>query len=551
MTALPLVPGNAVAAPSPLRPPIWRELALTSATTAVLSSLLLRFGPPGSDMAAHVYQKLYFVQHGFVFWNNLWYAGRYSFITYSPLYYPVASVVGIRVLAVASLSVATAGYTAIVRREWGDGARWSARVFAVVWAFFVLSAAFPFALGCAFALLALLMLQQGRRWPFAVLAALALAASTLAFTLLVLVLGGIALGQRRLLSRRSTATAVAVVVVLGGVEALLLALFPDGGRFPFPLSEFAAAVVFCALGFGVTFRSERARPLAAFFSLYLVACTLAFVLPSPVGENIARMRFIAVPLAVLILGLRSWRPRFLSFVVFALALSWNVSPLAASFQRGHADAAQSPLFWAEPIVFLRKNLDPAYRVEAVDTAGHWEALYLAQAGIPLTRGWFRQDDFPQNRLLYDELGVRGYLRWLRKLSVRYVVLTDGPLDYSARSEAALIRANPRLFPVVLRFPGGTIRSVSHPEPLVRGGPAPAQVDLVGATSIVFTAAAPGRYSMGVRYSPYLTSRDACIRRLRGGFTAVTVRHAGLVQITFSVGANSAARALIGRASSCS
>ncbi|MDX6517002.1 MAG: hypothetical protein QOH73_2668 [Gaiellaceae bacterium] len=501
-------------------------------------------------MAAHVYQKLFFIQHGFVFWNNLWYAGRYSFITYSPLYYPLVSVIGIQVLAVLSLTAATAGYTAIVEREWGAGARWSARVFAVVWAFFVLSAAFPFALGCALALLALLVLQRGMRWPFAVLAALALAASTLAFTLLVIVLGGIALGRRRFPGHRHTRSAIAIVGVLGSVEVVLWALFPDGGRFPFPREEFAAAVAFCTLGFFVTFRSERARPLAAFFSLYLVACTLAFILPSPVGENIARMRFLAIPIAVLALSLRSWNPRILSIVVLLLAFSWNVSPLAASFQRGHADAAQSPLFWAEPVVFLRHNLDPAYRVEAVDTAGHWEALYLAQAGIPLTRGWFRQDDFPQNGLLYDELGVRGYLHWLRKLSVRYIVLTNGPLDYSARGEARLLRAHPGLFPVVLRFPGGVIMEVSNPQPLVRGGPAPAQVDLVAATSIVFEATEPGRYTMGVRYSPYFSSPDACIRKLPGGFTGVTVRKAGLVTISFAVGAQSAARTLIGRSPTC-
>jgi hypothetical protein len=77
------------------------------------------------------------------------------------------------------------------------------------------------------------------------------------------------------------------------------------------------------------------------------------------------------------------------------------------------------------------------------------------------------------------------------------------------------------------------------------------VDLVAATSIVFTAKEAGRYSMGVRYSPYLASKDACIRRLPGGFTGVAVRTPGLVRIRFSVGAESAARALTGRSSSCS
>src|SRR5204863_8771384 len=93
-----------------------------------------------------------------------------------------------------------------------------------------------------------------------------------------------------------------VVCLLGLVEAFLWALFPAGGRFPFPLSEFAAAAVFCSIGFFVTFRDEHTRMLAAFFGLYLAACTLTFMLPSPVGENIARLRFIAVPLAVLALG---------------------------------------------------------------------------------------------------------------------------------------------------------------------------------------------------------------------------------------------------------
>jgi hypothetical protein len=96
-----------------------------------------------------------------------------------------------------------------------------------------------------------------------------------------------------------------------------------------------------------------------------------------------------------------------------------------------------------------------------------------------------------------------------------------------------------------------ILQVSSPEPLVRGGPAPAQVDLVAATSIVFTATEAGRYSMGVRYSPYFSSPDACLRKLPGGFTSVTVRKPGLVTISFDVQAGPAALALLGRSPTCS
>ena len=63
---------------------------------------------PGVDWAAHAYQRTFLLQHGFAIWNNFWYAGRYSFVTYSVLYYPLAALLGIRVLAVASIATAAA-----------------------------------------------------------------------------------------------------------------------------------------------------------------------------------------------------------------------------------------------------------------------------------------------------------------------------------------------------------------------------------------------------------------------------------------------------------
>jgi hypothetical protein len=119
-----------------------------------LAALLVWLGPPGNDLAAHAYQRAFFLRHGFVLWNNFWYAGRYSFVTYSPLYYPLSAVLGIRVLALASITTAAAAFAIVVGRQWGPAARWSGRTFAVVWAGTVLSAAFPFALGAALGLLA-------------------------------------------------------------------------------------------------------------------------------------------------------------------------------------------------------------------------------------------------------------------------------------------------------------------------------------------------------------------------------------------------------------
>src|SRR5437763_11774329 len=132
-----------------------REALLSAVAAGSLAAVLVWLGPPGSDLAAHAYQRADYLQHGFSLWNNFWYAGRYSFVTYSVLYYPLAALFGIRLLAVATVATAALAFAVVLGREWGPTARWSSRTFAVVWAGIVLSAAFPFALGVALALLAL------------------------------------------------------------------------------------------------------------------------------------------------------------------------------------------------------------------------------------------------------------------------------------------------------------------------------------------------------------------------------------------------------------
>src|SRR5919198_4340814 len=210
---------------------LWREAMLAGGLAAGVSAMLLWLGPPGNDLAAHLYQRTLFLKHGFVLWNNFWYAGRYSFVTYSVLYYPLSALLGIKVLALASITAAALAFAVVVGREWGAAARWSSRTFAVVWAGTVLSAAFPFALGAAIALLAVWSLQEGRRGRFALLVPLTLLASPLAFVLLAIVAAGVAVARRP--PRRKLLLPAGAVVVTGLVEVALGRLFPDGARFPF------------------------------------------------------------------------------------------------------------------------------------------------------------------------------------------------------------------------------------------------------------------------------------------------------------------------------
>lgn len=528
--------------------PLVREALLSAAAAAFVAALLAWLGPPGTDLAAHAYQRTLFLQHGFTLWNNFWYAGRYSFVTYSLLYYPLAAWLGIRLLAVATIALAALAFAVVLGREWGPTARWSSRSFAVVWAGIVLSAAFPFALGMALALLAIWALQSGARWRSAAFAALTLAASPLAFLLLVVVLSGVALARRDAL-RRNWVT-VAGVAAAGLAELVLWRIFPGGGRFPFSFTEAAAGVAFCVVGLVFTWRVESARVLRFVFAVYLAAYVASYLIPSAVGENVGRLRYAAIPLAVLVFSLRKWRPLVPGIAVLLLAVSWNVTPLAASYFKNGADITVQPRTWPVAIAFLHEHLGPSFRVEAVDTATHWPAVYLADAGIPIARGWFRQDDFPQNAVLYGKLGARTYLDWLHGLGVKYVVLSDAAPDYSARGEAKLLRSGRSGLTPVLLTRSLTIFVVPHARPIITGPAQPRLASLTGSgmTAVVHRG---GTYRIAVRYSPYWRASHGCLSKGKDGMLRLATRRPQTVGLVFQVNATRALGQLAGDAPECS
>jgi hypothetical protein len=521
------------------------DLLAPASAAAALAALLVWLGPPGADLAAHAYQRTVFLEHGFVLWNNFWYAGRYSFVTYSILYYPLAAAIGIKLLAVLTVALAVGAFALAVRQEWGRDATWSIRGFAVVWALLVLSAAYPFMLGSAFALVAICFLQRRRVWPFTAFSVLTLAASPIAFLLLVVVLSGVALARR--VEREVLVGPAIAIASVAAIALVLRRMFPSRGSFPFSWPEFAAAVTFCLIGILLTWRIPRARLLRWVFVAYLAACVAAFAVSSPVGENIARLRFAAVPIALLTLALRNWRPRVICVLVLAMAGSWNVTPLAASFARGVDDPASHRAYWGPSITFLREHVPASYRVEAVDTAGHWPADFLARAGVPLVRGWFRQEDFPQNKVLYGELGARAYLRWLQNMSVRYVVLTSATPDYSSKAEAQLLRSGRSGLPAVFRTPSVTIFRVPNPRPLIT---APARVVALGYTSLTITVPRPGTYGVNISYSPYWHTIGGCFRETQDGMTQFQARRAGVFVLRFAVTATRALDAVVGRSTTC-
>jgi hypothetical protein len=299
----------------------------------------------------------------------------------------------------------------------------------------------------------------------------------------------------------------------------------------------------------LTFRVERAHILRALFATYAAVCLIAYVVPSDVGGNVARLRFAAIPIAVLTLSLRRWRPWPVAVIAVALACSWNLSPLIWGLVRSTSDPSSSAKYWQPAVNYLHGVMTPGYRVEAVDTTGHWEAVYLTRAGIPIVRGWFRQDDFPQNEVLYDGPGPRSYLTWLHSLGVRYVVLTGAPEDYSARAEAVLLRSGRSGLPVVYTSRNITVYAVPHPTPILTGPPG-ARVVALHQTEIDLQLRTPGRYRVSVRYSPYFAAQGACITKSKDGMTLLNVAHAGRVRLAFAVTPTRALAALAGSNSTC-
>ena len=424
----------------------------------------------------------------------------------------------------------------MLRREWGPAARWSSAAFACVWGAFVLTGAFPFALGLALALLAVSALQRGSRGPFMVLAALCLAASPLAFLMLALLLGGVAFSGRAA-GNRLLLPAV-TVAVLGATEVLLWRLFPSGGRYPYSLDDLAFGLGYCASVVLLTWRIERARVLRFIFLAYAAACVGAYVVPSALGQNIDRFQFLAIPVTVLVLSLRRWRPLGVTIVLLPFAIWWNVSPLADSLRNGIDDSANHEAYWQPAVHFLKTHLTHSYRVEVVGTARHWEAVYLPETGIPLTRGWYRQDDFPQNKALYSRLTSTRYLRWLRSLGVRYVLLTNSKPDYSAKREVVLLRSGRSGLRPVVRTANLTVFSVPSPRRLVTG-PGSARVLKLSEGGLVVHVGRAGDYRVAVRYSPYWHASAGCVKPRRDGMTTLRATGAGVVSLDFSLNAGRA------------
>ncbi|HWH15478.1 MAG TPA: hypothetical protein VNT51_12090 [Miltoncostaeaceae bacterium] len=520
----------------------------------LLALALVLLGPPGGDAAAHLYQTQLWREHGWQLWDNLWYAGRYSLVNYSLLYFPLSALVGTVTVVAASAALAAWAFARLVTARWPGFARGPVAAFAVLVCLGVVAGTYPFLMGLALALWALVLLDRGRRAGSAALCLVTTLAHPLAMVFLAIVLAGVvAVERRRLREPAVQAYALAVVAVLGLQLLLVRAFASDGAHYPFRPETALAITAFCIAGLLLTRGVRDMLALRAVFVAYGLVAAGAFTMSSPLGGNVERLLLLmGVPLLLLPLAARGFRPRGVAVACLAGALLWQSWPAVAGWRTASEARAPSEEYWYPVIAFLERHHDPGHRVEVVATADNWEAYHLARRGIPLARGWFRQDDFPGNAALYEHLTPARYRAWLRRVAVRYVLLPDDPLEYSSRAEAALLRRGDVL-PVVARLGGWTVYELPDATPIVTPT-AGARVVRLTSDRIVLRVTRPGRYRLSLRYTPYMSVRGggeaACISPARPWGTVLRVARPGTVVLRFDVRLGRMVDTVFGRPAAC-
>ena len=511
--------------------------------TAALALAYLIIAPASPDLAAASYRSSLFAHSGFTIWDNSWYGGHHL-PAYSLLAPAIGALLGPRLLAAISMTIAAALFTALI-----DG-RFPARAVRIASLWFalgagvsLLSSRVPFDLGLAIGLGSLLLAQHSRGVSAAALALACSLASPVAGAFLALGFLAWALaGPQRGLPAALCALALVSI-------ALLALAFPEGGSQPFVGSAFfpalAGVLVITALiprGHG----QDGSRVLRAGGLLYALALIGAYLLSSAVGGNADRLGALAAgPLAACALvGVRGDRRRARILLALApLLLYWQVKAPVSDFAAAASDPGVHASYY-RPLLSELQRLDIGYgrrpaRIEVVPLADHWEARWTAPH-VMIARGWERQLDRYRDALFYE--GSRGakriaparYRAWLYEQSISYVALPDAKLDYSARAEAELLRAGPLPY---LREVWHSLHwrlfAVAGARPLADP---PSVLQSVGSDWLTLTVPRAGAYTVRVHYTRYwsLVSGSGCVSRAPGDWTRVSARGAGQLRLAISV-----------------
>jgi hypothetical protein len=305
---------------------------------------------------------------------------------------------------------------------------------------------------------------------------------------------------------------------------LIAIAFPEGGTEPFGFPTMVPVLIVSVIAFLAI--PKEFLTLRAGVALYALAVVVVYLVPSPIGSNIARLgTFLALPLATLL-----WWPRRTALLLIALLplmyLEW-AAPVR-DLTSASNDQSTSTRYYQPLVQFLGKQTGPPFRTEIPFTRFHWEA-YVVASHFALARGWERQLDIKDNSIFYSgHLTAASYERWLHVNAVRFVAAPDAQLDYSAKAEMALIDRGLPYLHQVMHSRHWRVYEVAHATPIVQG---PATLQQLGPDSLTIAAHKAGTLLVHVRFTPYwaLSGGSGCVSP-DGEYTRVTLRAPGNIRL---------------------
>ncbi|MEI6792155.1 MAG: hypothetical protein WCK97_02850 [Actinomycetes bacterium] len=498
--------------------PIW-------ILAAVLAALWLLLAPPTPDLAAQVFRATLFRNEGFAVWDSSWYGGH-NLPGYSLLFPPLAALIGPRLLGALAVTASAVLFERLMRAHFPQrAARWATVWFAFAAVGDLMIGRITFALGVTFGLACLLALDR-KRTALAIVAAIACAAaSPVAGSFIVLAAVAVAVAER---SRAAAAAACA-----SAITVLAMALgFPEGGVQPYPLRSTiipVAATIAIALLAG-----PRRRALQIGAWLYAPVCILASLIPSPLGENVARLGVLcAGPLLIALILSRPAPIKHLRVVVLiaAAVACWQLLGPLRETAKGAIDPSTAEIYHQPVIDYFKTRGHEPFRVEVPFTRAHWEAAYLAPH-ITLARGWSTQLDTKYGALFYRKdtpFSADEYHRWLGRNAVRYVAVPDAAPDPSSRRELAVIASHPSWLKPLWSSAHWKVYEVTDHTPLVAG---PGDLVHLGRDNFTLQAHRAEPMLVRVRWTSFFTvlHGSACLARAKGGWTEVRPIRPGPITI---------------------
>jgi hypothetical protein len=517
---------------------LW--LAATGAA-GLVALLMWRAGIPGWDDAAHVYKVFLLRRGGSIFWDDFWYGGGYGAVNYGFIFYLLALYVPAKLIVVVSAGVVPVLYYLYQRDMWRIDDIWPAWFLAVVMAAYLSHGQDPFVFALALTLGGLALLARGRP----VLGALAVGVAIFANPMAFVVCGNFMLADllARPETRRRYWAFLCVVAPFAAARIISGWAFTEPGAYLNETPQLLLYLAFALMGLalaGVNAVHAR-RPFFILFFVYAVTCVLSFVIPgSPLGNNIGRFFFVfGLPLLFLLRHTSLRRPfRYADLAVVPIVLFGllQFSTPYSHFTRTNEWPQTATRFFAPAIAEARKLYDPNYRIHVVALRRHWEADYFPEAGIPITRGWYRQADATHNGIFYTTYDEAAYVAWLRRMGVQYIFLAHAPLDAWSNHEAGLL-ANSTAFEPVTRVGAWSVYRLRAAEPIVVGMSGGA-ADVLTMQHLWFSVSLdrPGPYLVKVTWSPYWSLRGGAgsLTPTPDRFMVLRVARAGTCTLRFDV-----------------